>query len=195
MRKFALLAAALAVTAGAASVSIACDHDKASSTSSASSSASKEGCGNTATGSNAALISSDGGSCAAHKNASAGSCAAKGKNASAMTAAECKNMKCEDAVFSVADMHGECCVDGVSNALASVKGVHGVRVDYAQHKAYVCTAAASKLDRKAVTKSLQKAGFTEVSFVGVDKTHCMHMASAKSSDGTKTTTKTSTSKV
>src|SRR4029453_11642175 len=168
MRKFVLLAAALAVTAGAAPVSIACDHDKASSTSTSSSAS--NGCGNTATGSNAALISSDGsGSCAAHKNAAAGSaCSAKNKNSmTSMTAAECKNMKCEDAVFSVADMHGECCVEGVSNALASVKGVHGVRVDYAQHKAYVCTAA-NKLDRKAVTKSLQKAGFSEVSYVGVD---------------------------
>lgn len=171
MRKIALLAVAVALTVGAAAY--ACDHDKASSASASTSCSSKA--------SNVQLTSSSGDGCAAHKNASAGSaCSAhKGSNANAV-AGECKESDCADAVFSVADIHGECCVNGVQTAFSKVKGVRYVNVDVATKKVYVCTRGA-KLDRKAALKSLKNAGYENVVYVGMDKNYRMAQMAKKSS--------------
>lgn len=170
MRKIALLAVAIAVTTGAAAY--ACDHDKASSASASTSCSSKA--------SNVQLTSSGGDGCAAHKNASAGSaCSAhKGSNANAV-ASECKEGDVADAVFSIADIHGQCCVKGVQSAFSKVKGVQYVNVDVAHKKAYVCTRGA-KLDRKAALKSLKNAGYETASYVGADKSYKMAEMTRKS---------------
>ena len=171
MRKLTLLAAALAVTIGAASA-MACDHDKASSASASKSSSGS--CCSSSSNTSASLTSSDGGSCSGMKSASAGSCSAhKMSNASASEMpAECKKGDCADAVFQVASIHGDCCVDGVTTALKSVKGVQYVNVDVKTKKAYVCTRGA-KLDQKAAIKSLKDAGFANATYLGVDKKHMM----------------------
>lgn len=175
MRKIALFAAAAALTAGTAAYSLACDHDKASSASASA----QTSCSSKA--SNTQLTSAGGDGCAAHKNASAGSaCSAhKGSNANAV-AAECKDSDVADAVFSIADIHGECCVKGVQTAFSKVKGVRYVNVDVASKKAYVCTRGA-KLDRKAALKSLKNAGYETASYVGTDKSYKMAEATKKSS--------------
>jgi copper chaperone CopZ len=175
MRKIALFAVALALTAGTAAYSLACDHDKASSASASAS------CGEKASTSTTQLTSAGGDGCAAHKNASAGSaCSAhKGSNANAV-AAECKDGDVADAVFSIADIHGECCVKGVQTAFSKVKNVRYVKVDVASKKAYVCTRGA-KLDRKAALKSLKNAGYETASYVGTDKSYKMAEATKKAS--------------
>lgn len=178
MRKLTLLAAALAVTIGAASA-MACDHDKASSAS-ASKSASGSCC-SSSSNSSASLTSSDGGSCSGMKSASAGSCAAH-KNANATASgmpAECKSGDCADAVFQVASIHGDCCIDGVTTALSTVKGVRYVNVDVKTKRAYVCTRGA-KLDQKAALKSLKDAGFANAVYLGTDKKYQMKETKASS---------------
>ena len=170
MRKFTLLVAALAVTVGAASA-MACDHDKASSAS-----ASKSSSGSCCSSSSNVTASASG-SCSAHKNA----------NATAGMPADCKSGDCADAVFQIASIHGDCCVDGVASALKTVKGVQYVNVDVKTKKAYVCTRGA-KLDQKAALKSLKDAGYANAVYVGMDKKHMMKEASkttAKPSNTTK----------
>lgn len=170
MRKFALLVAAVAVSVGAASA-MACDNDKAS-TASASKSSSGSCCSST---SKASTQLTSSGECPYGKAASAsGSCSAhKMSNATASDMpAECKRGDCADAVFQVASIHGDCCVDGVASALKSVKGVQYVNVDVKTKKAYVCTRGA-KLDQKAAIKSLKDAGFANAVYLGVDKKHVM----------------------
>ena len=183
MRKFALLAVAVALTAGTAAYSLACDHDKASS---ASASAAK--CPYASSASNTQLAGAGGSCCTrgASKSAAAGSACAELKNGDATSAAECKDSDCADAVFSIADIHGDCCVDRVQTALSHVKNVRYVNVDVAEKKAYVCTRGA-KLDRKAAIKSLKSAGYAQVVYVGMDKTHMMREASksAKASPASK----------
>ena len=186
MRKIALLAVAVALTAGTAAYSLACDQDKASSTSSASASC----CAKTSKTSNTQLTSAGGdGSCSAHKSAAAGSaCSAhKGSNANAVADGECKDGDYADAVFSIADIHGDCCVKGVQTAFSKVKGVRYVKVDVASKKAYVCTRGA-KLDRKAALKSLKSAGYETASYMGTDKSYMMR-------DAAKTTKASPSSKV
>ena len=73
----------------------------------------------------------------------------------------------------MADIRGDCCVDGVEKALSHVKGVRAVYVDADSRKAYVCTGSA-KLDRKAALRSLSSAGFKHAVYSGVDKEHCVH---------------------
>ncbi|HKA24779.1 MAG TPA: heavy metal-associated domain-containing protein [Candidatus Eisenbacteria bacterium] len=167
MRKFTLLLAALAVTVGAASA-MACDHDKASSASASKSSSGS--CCSSSSNASTQLTSSGGGECSGMKSASAGSCAAH-KNASAM-AGTCKDGDVADAVFQVASIHGDCCVDGVASALSTVKGVQYVNVDVKTKKAYVCTRGA-KIDQKAALKSLKAAGFANAVYLGADKKYSM----------------------
>ena len=162
MRKFTLLVAALAVSVGAASA-MACDNDKTS-TASASKSSSGSCCSSS---SNASAQLTSAGECPYAKGASAsGSCSAhKMSNATAMS--EC-NGKNADAVFQIASIHGDCCVDGVTTALKSVKGVQVVNVDVKTKKAYVWTHGA-KIDQKAALKSLKEAGFANAVYVSADK--------------------------
>jgi copper chaperone CopZ len=76
-------------------------------------------------------------------------------------------------------MEGECCEAGIEKALAGVKNVQAVFVDTDEHKVYVCTGA-KKLDNKAAVKKLNKAGFKQASYVGLDSEHCVHeMRAAK----------------
>jgi len=180
MRKFTLLVAALAVSVGAASA-MACDNDKAS-TASASKSSSGSCCSSS---SNATASTAASGECPYAKGATAsGSCSAhKMSNATAGMPAECKSGDCADAVFQVASIHGDCCVDGVTTALKSVKGVQYVNVDVKTKKAYVCTRGA-KLDQAAAIKSLKSAGFANAVYLGTDKKHMMKTEA-------KTTNKTS----
>ena len=186
MRKLTLLAAALAVTVGAASA-MACDHDKASSASA--SKASSGSCCSSSSNTTASLTSAGKGECSDMKSASAGSCAAH-KNANATASdmpAECKRGDCADAVFQVASIHGDCCVDGVTTALSTVKGVRYVNVDVKTKRAYVCTRGA-KLDQKAALKSLKEAGFANAVYLGTDKKYQMKEAaktSSKQSNATK----------
>ena len=162
MRKFTLLIAALAVSVGAASA-MACDHDKASSASASKSSSGS--CCSSSSNASTQLTSSEGGTCSGAKSASAGSCSAhKMSNA---TASQCDG-KNADAVFSIASIHGDCCVDGVTTALKSVKGVQVVNVDVKTKKAYVFTHGA-KIDQKAALKSLKDAGFANAVYVSADK--------------------------
>lgn len=162
MRKLTLLVAALAVSVGAASA-MACEHDKAS-TASAAKSSSGSCCSSSANAST--QLTGAGGSCSGDKSASAGMCS-EHKNANA-TASQYKDGDCADAVFQVASIHGDCCVDGVTTALKSVKGVQYVKVDVKTKKAYVCTRGA-KIDQKAALKNLKDAGFANASYVGSDK--------------------------
>jgi copper chaperone CopZ len=183
MRKLTLLAAALAVTVGAASA-MACDHDKASSASA--SKASSGSCCSSSSNTSASLTSAGKGECSDMKSASAGSCAAH-KNAGAMSVA-CKDGDVADAVFQVASIHGDCCVSGVASALTSVKGVQYVNVDVKTKKAYVCTRGA-KIDQKVALHNLKEAGFTNAVYLGADKKYSMK-------DGVKASSKTTaTSKV
>jgi copper chaperone CopZ len=163
MRKFTLLVAALAVSVGAASA-MACDNDKAS-TASASKSSSGSCCSSS---SNATASTASSGECPYAKGAMAsGSCSAhKNANATAMSG-ECSG-KNADAVFSIASIHGDCCVDGVTTALKSVKGVQAVNVDVKTKKAYVWTHGA-KIDQAAAIKSLKNAGFANAVYVSADK--------------------------
>jgi copper chaperone CopZ len=105
--------------------------------------------------------------CAAGKNAtaSAGGCCSMGAKDASATA-------CVNHVFTVADMHGECCVEKVEQALSHVKGVQAVYVDYPSGKAYVCTGG-SKVDTKAALRSLSKAGYKQCAYSGTDKDHCV----------------------
>jgi copper chaperone CopZ len=184
MRKFTLLVVALAVSVGAASA-MACDNDKAS-TASASKSSSGSCCSSS---SNATASATKSGECPYSKDATAsGSCSAhKNANATAGMPADCKSGDCADAVFQIASIHGDCCVDGVASALKTVKGVQYVNVDVKTKKAYVCTRGA-KLDQKAALKSLKDAGFANAVYVGMDKKHMMKEATkttAKPSNATK----------
>jgi copper chaperone CopZ len=175
MRKFTLLVAALAVTIGAASA-MACDNDKASSAS-ASKSSSGSCCSSS---SNATASTASSGECPYAKGAMAsGSCSAH-KNANATAMSEC-NGKNADAVFSIASIHGDCCVDGVTTALKSVKGVQAVNVDVKTKKAYVFTHGA-KIDQKAAIKSLKDAGFANAVYVSAKPST---KTAAKTSNATK----------
>jgi copper chaperone CopZ len=176
MRKVVLALAAIAVMGGVAAFALACDKSssKASNAQASACPASKGTTAAAAAGSECPYHKAEaakmaGGCDAAHKaacsadkntTAAAGGCCAKDANGTA----------CVNHVFSVADMHGECCVEKVEQALSHVKGVQAVYVDLETHKAYVCTGS-DKVDRKAALKSLSKAGYKECSYVGTDNSH------------------------
>src|SRR5262249_11989310 len=122
-------------------------------------------------------LTSSGGSCSDAKHASAGGSCSAHKMSNA-TASECDG-KNADAVFQIASIHGDCCVDGVTTALKSVKGVQVVNVDVKTKKAYVFTHGA-KIDQKAALKSLKDAGFANAVYVSADK-KAMTKTAAKTS--------------
>jgi copper chaperone CopZ len=99
----------------------------------------------------------------------------------------CKDGDVADAVFQVAGIHGDCCVDGVASALSSVKGVQYVNVDVKTKKAYVCTRGA-KIDQKAALHNLKEAGFVNAVYLGADKKYSMK-AGVKASSKTTATSK------
>jgi copper chaperone CopZ len=111
-------------------------------------------------------------------NAGSG-CSAHDKNATASGACPAGSMacckdgeKCANYVITVADMD-DCCTAKIEKALTGVKNVKAVYADAGSHKVWVCTGNA-KLDSKAAVKSVQKAGFKQVKYAGVDSEHCVH---------------------
>jgi hypothetical protein len=177
MRKFMLAAVAVVLIGGVAAAVMACDQDKAKGASASSCPASKNA--------STALAGSDG-SCAAGKAAAAGSgCSAHKGDMAAAGACPAGSMacgkadgKCANYVITVADMD-ECCAGKIEKALSGVKNVQAVYVDAEAHKVWVCTGQ-EKFDSKAAVKSVQKAGFKQVKYAGVDSEHCVHeMKAAK----------------
>jgi hypothetical protein len=147
MRKFAFFVAAVVVASGVSVYSFACDKD----TQSTSASATSCGAKNVSLASTGkACDAKSAAACKAHQNSNVSltggpGCAAH-SGATKASAAACKEGECADAVFSVADIRGDCCVEGVEKALSRVKGVRAVYVDADSRRAYVCTGS-SKLDR------------------------------------------------
>ena len=186
MRKFAFFVAAVVVASGVSVYSFACDKDTQSTTASATSCGAKNvslaSTGKACSAKDAASCNSKmAATCKYHQTSDVALTGTNGcgahSNAMKASAAACKDGECSDAVFSIASMRGECCVDGVEKALSRVKGVRAVYVDAETHKAYVCTGSA-KLDRKAALKSLKNAGFAQAVYSGVDSKHCVHSMSA-----------------
>lgn len=172
MRKFILAAVALAFVVGAAANVLACDQGKTKAASASSSCAAK---------SSAVVLTGSGGSCSAKTGtANTGAGCSSHKDAKAAgdacpsgSTACCKDgEKCANYVLTVADMD-DCCAAKVEKALSGVKNVKAVYVDASSHKAWVCTGNA-KLDSKAAVKSVEKAGFKQVKYAGVDSEHCVH---------------------
>jgi copper chaperone CopZ len=184
MRKFILAAVALAVIAGAAAYVMACDQGKtnASAANASSCPGAKASATSCPAAKNTSTVLTGSGGCPMSKsgaaNADAGCSAHQGATAAggacpAGSMACCKDgAKCANYVIAVADMD-DCCAAKVEKALSGVKNVKAVYVDAEAHKAWVCTGK-DKFDSKAAVKSVQKAGFKQVKYAGVDNEHCVH---------------------
>jgi hypothetical protein len=186
MRKFILVAVALAFVAGVAANVLACDQGKTK----ASAANASSSCGAKASAasacpagkSSATALTGSGGGCPGAKAGTAGAGAGCSEHKGAMAAggacpagsmACCKDgEKCANYVITVSDMD-DCCAGKIEKALSGVKNVKAVYVDAEAHKAWVCTGK-DKFDSKAAVKSVQKAGFKQVKYAGTDTEHCVH---------------------
>ena len=186
MRRFVLAAAALAFIAAAAANVLACDQGnaKASAAKAASCSGAKASTASScpAGKTSATVLTGSGGGCSSAKTGTANAGAGCSAHSGAMAAggacpagsmACCKgDEKCANYVITVVDMD-DCCAEKIEKALSGVKNVQAVYVDAEAHKAWVCTGKA-KFDSKAAVKSVQKAGFKQVKYAGMDSEHCVH---------------------
>jgi copper chaperone CopZ len=100
-----------------------------------------------------------GGACSGKdEGVSAGSHCTFGKGASMAAGSHC-TLGADAAVYSFAvNAHCGACVDKIQSAAMAQKGVMCAKVDLDSKMAYV--AGSKKMDQKAVTKAIQKAGFT-----------------------------------
>jgi copper chaperone CopZ len=93
-------------------------------------------------------------------SASAGhSCTGKGEGASSASAMSCPTVKANQAVYSFAVPGAFCgdCAHAIQTALMAHKGVSCAHVDLESHTAYII--ADKNVDKKAITKTIQTAGF------------------------------------
>jgi copper chaperone CopZ len=93
-------------------------------------------------------------------SASAGhSCTGKDAGASSASAMSCPTVKANQAVYSFAVPGAFCdhCASSIQTALMAQKGVSCAHVDLESHTAYVI--ADKNVDRKAITRTIQTAGF------------------------------------
>jgi len=82
-----------------------------------------------------------------------------GKGASAMAEGKSCELGANQMVYSFAVPSAECdhCADGITKALMAQSGIHCAHVDLKTRVAYVV--ADRKMDKKALAKSIQTAGF------------------------------------